>query len=235
MITTIMFDLDGTLVPMSQDEFIKNYFGNLAIKMMPYGLDKDTLIPAVWEGTKAMIKNDGKAKNEEVFWKCFAKRLGDEVLELVPVFESFYANEFNKVKEIIKDTELSKEIVRYLKGKGYTVILATNPLFPPVAVVSRLSWIGLMPDDFDYVTTYDNSSYCKPNLDYYREILEKNHKSPEECIMIGNNMVEDMCASQLGIQTFLVTDFIEDGEGRDITQYTHGNLANLKEWIEKNY
>ncbi len=235
MITTIMFDLDGTLIPMSQDEFIKNYFGNLAIKMMPHGLDKDTLIPAVWEGTKAMIQNDGKKKNEEVFWNCFAQRLGDEVLDLIPVFESFYENEFNKVKEIIKETELSKEIIKYLKGKGYTVILATNPLFPPVAVKSRLSWIGLSPEDFDYITTYDNSSYCKPNLDYYREILEKNHKQPEECVMIGNNMVEDMCALQLGIKTFLVTDFIEDGEGKDITQYTHGSLAKLKEWVENNY
>lgn len=235
MKTTVLFDLDGTLLPMSQDEFIKHYFGHLAAKMMPYGLDKDTLIAAVWEGTKAMIQNDGSVKNEKVFWDCFSKILGNQVLELIPAFEAFYENEFNNVKDIIKPTTLSKEIVHYLKAKGYSVILATNPLFPPVAVNTRLGWIGLTLEDFDYVTTYDNSSYCKPNLNYYKEILEINNKTPEECTMIGNNMIEDMCAKELGIDTYLVTDFIEDGEGRDVSEYEHGNLANLKEWVEKHY
>lgn len=235
MKTTILFDLDGTLLPMSQDEFIKSYFGNLALKMTAYGIDKDALISAVWEGTKEMINNDGSKKNEQAFWDCFSKRLGTEILDLIPEFEKFYENEFNNVKDITKPTTISKEIVFYLKEKGYQVILATNPLFPPVAVNTRLGWIGLSIKDFDYVTTYDNSSYCKPNLNYYKEILEVNHKTPQECVMIGNNMVEDMCAANWGIDTYLVTDFIEDGEGRDVSEYQHGSLTNLKEWVEKNF
>ena len=235
MITTILFDLDGTLIPMKQDDFVKHYFEKLVRKMVPYGLEKDALIQAVWEGTNAMVKNNGQTKNVQVFWECFAKRLGEDVLKLEPVFASFYEKEFDGVKEVVQPTELSKEIIQSLRKKGYTLILATNPLFPPVAICTRLGWVGLTLEDFDYVTTYENSSYCKPNLDYYKEILDVNKKLPKECLMIGNNMVEDMCAAQLGMQTYLVTDFIEDGEGRDIAKYQHGGLIQLKDWLAKSY
>ena len=32
---TVLFDLDGTLLPMDQDVFIKAYFGRLARKLAP--------------------------------------------------------------------------------------------------------------------------------------------------------------------------------------------------------
>ena len=69
MITTILFDLDGTLLPMDQERFVKSYLSRLAKKMAPYGYDPDTLIKAVWAGTGAMVKNDGSATNREVFWQ----------------------------------------------------------------------------------------------------------------------------------------------------------------------
>ena len=39
MIKTVLFDLDGTLLPMDQDNFVKAYFKNLAIKLAPHGYD----------------------------------------------------------------------------------------------------------------------------------------------------------------------------------------------------
>ena len=42
-ITTILFDLDGTLIPFDQEEFIKAYFYNLAKKFVPMGYDNDNL------------------------------------------------------------------------------------------------------------------------------------------------------------------------------------------------
>lgn len=46
-ITTVLFDLDGTLLPMDQDVFIKDYFGRLARKLAPYGYEPKKLIEAV--------------------------------------------------------------------------------------------------------------------------------------------------------------------------------------------
>ena len=65
---TVLFDLDGTLLPMDQDEFIKAYFGGIATKLAPYGYEPDKLIKGIWTGTKAMVMNDGAMTNEERFW-----------------------------------------------------------------------------------------------------------------------------------------------------------------------
>ena len=64
MIDTILFDLDGTLLPMDQDAFTEYYFKLLAGKMAPLGYEPKQLIAAVWDGTKAMVKNDGTCKIE---------------------------------------------------------------------------------------------------------------------------------------------------------------------------
>ena len=44
MITTVMFDLDGTLLPFVQEEFIKLYFGSLGNLAAGYGYDKQKFV-----------------------------------------------------------------------------------------------------------------------------------------------------------------------------------------------
>ena len=44
MITTVLFDLDGTLLPMDQEVFVKDYFGRIAAKVAPAGYDPKRLI-----------------------------------------------------------------------------------------------------------------------------------------------------------------------------------------------
>ena len=71
MIDTILFDLDGTLLPMDNDIFTKGYFKGLAAELIPFGYDAGTLVDAVWRGTAAMVKNDGARPNCEAFWQTF--------------------------------------------------------------------------------------------------------------------------------------------------------------------
>ena len=71
-ITTVFFDLDGTLLLMNEDDFVQIYFKELAKKVIPMGYDKDLFVPSVWQGTKAMVKNDGTKTNEEAFWEAFS-------------------------------------------------------------------------------------------------------------------------------------------------------------------
>ena len=99
-IKVILFDLDGTLLPMDQDTFVKTYFGLLAKKMASYGYEPDKLIEAVWTGTSAMVKNDGSKSNEEAFWERFAQIYGDKVKEDIPLFDEFYRKEFAGAKEV---------------------------------------------------------------------------------------------------------------------------------------
>lgn len=162
-INTILFDLDGTLLPMDQEKFVNVYFKMLAAKLVPYGYEPQQLINAILAGIEAMIKNDGSQLNEDAFWKRFVDIYGDKVLADKPVFEDFYKNEFQDARSFCGFNPKAAETVRLLKDKGYRVVLATNPLFPSIATESRIRWAGLEPSEFDLYTTYENTSYCKPN------------------------------------------------------------------------
>ena len=231
MLDTILFDLDGTLLPMDQNDFIKAYVTQLCRRYVPCGYDKDAIIKALWTGTAAMVKNNGTCTNEDRFWAAFDALLGDTapIRDSIP---SFYTTEFDAVKEIAAPSPLAREIVDTLRGKGYDLILATNPLFPAEGVRTRLSWIGLAPEDFSLVTTYDNSTFCKPFPGYYQEILQKTGKTPAQCRMVGNNPLDDMSAAKLGLDVYLVTDYIENEKGLPIDGFPQGSLESVLAWSE---
>ena len=226
-INTILFDLDGTLLPMDQEKFVNVYFKMLAAKLVPYGYEPQQLINAILAGIEAMIKNDGSQLNEDAFWKRFVDIYGDKVLADKPVFEDFYKNEFQDARSFCGFNPKAAETVRLLKDKGYRVVLATNPLFPSIATESRIRWAGLEPSEFYLYTTYENTSYCKPNLDYYRDILKRINCRPEECLMVGNDVGEDMVVEALGMQAFLLTDCLINTQKKDITAYLHGSFEQL--------
>ena len=230
-VKTIMFDLDGTLLPMDQDVFIKEYFTGLAVKLAPYGYEPKKLMDAIYKGVATMVANDGSCNNETAFWNLFTSIYGENAREHEPVFHSFYENEFQNVKNCCGFKKEAKEVIELCKAKGLRVVLATNPLFPSVATESRMRWAGLDKTDFEYFTVYENSSYCKPNPKYYLEILENIGADPKECAMVGNDVGEDMVAETLGMQVFLLTDDLINKKGADISVYPNGSFSNLKEWI----
>ncbi len=228
----ILFDMDGTLVPMDNDEFTRGYFGLLIGATAHFGYTKDNLVPAMWKGVEAMVRNDGTKTNSERFWSVWADIFGEQVYDQIPTFDAFYKADFHKAKAFTQPTELAKRAVNAAKAVAEKVVVATNPFFPAVAVEARLSWAGLSANEFELVTDYDNSHYCKPNPKYYIEICEKLGVSPKECLMVGNNTKEDIwAAQQTGMDTYLVTDcIIEEGETPETKK---GTLAELCEYLEK--
>ena len=228
---TVCFDLDGTLLPFRQDMFIHAYFSRLAKRAIPYGFDADGIMKAVWAGTAAMMKNDGTVSNETAFWTVFEQLTGGHKAELEGVFREFYCQEFDEVQEILTARPDHRELLGALRERECGIVLATNPLFPPEAIRTRLSWVGLTPEDFDYITTYDNSRFCKPNPAYFPDILELIGRDGSECVMVGNNLIEDGSAAQVGMKVFLVTDHLEDGNKGDVNAFHHGPLSALQAWL----
>lgn len=203
----ILFDLDGTLLPMDQEEFIKAYFTELAKVACNDKLDPKTLSTMIWASTKAMVENDGSRKNMDAFWESFETTLGEDCARVRTACDGFYTKEFHKVKAITKENKLARKAVELAAGKDRKVVLATNPLFPMDGQRTRISWIGLTEKDFEFITSYESDSYCKPNPQYFVSICERLGVKPEECLMVGNDEREDMyAASSIGMNCFLVTD-----------------------------
>lgn len=229
----ILFDLDGTLLPMDQDRFVKAYFGALAAKLAPHGYDPQALIRAIWGGTSAMVQNDGSKTNEAAFWDYFCTVFGAAARADEPKFEEFYRTDFQQVQHSCGFDPRAAQTVAQLRQQGFTLALATNPIFPAIATESRMRWAGLDKQDFALYTTYENSSFCKPDPDYYRQVLRQLGAKPEECLMVGNDVTEDMVARTLGMQVFLLTDCLINKQGEDIAHYPHGSFDALWEHIQK--
>ena len=231
MIKAIFFDLDGTLLPMDLEVFLKDYLTRFTIAMAPAGHTPQQFQQAVWAGTTAMVKNDGSRTNEEAFWESYFNLFGAESVQDRELLESYYHNDFQNVRHVCGFDPRAAEAIREIKGMGFRTVLATNPLFPAIATHSRVRWIGLEPEDFELITTFENSCYAKPNLKYFEEIMDKLGLTAEECVMVGNDVAEDMVAAKLGLRVFLLTDCLINKPGADINQFPHGSFPELMEFI----
>ena len=178
-----------------------------------------------------MMKNDGKVTNETVFWQAFADKYGDAYLTDQDKFDEYYNNEFLKVKDICGFNPLAKEVVDRIKSARMRVVLATQPIFPSVATKHRANWAGLDVSDFELFTAYENIGYSKPNPEYYKEICTRMGLLPQDCLMVGNDVDDDMVAENIGMKVFLLTDCLINQSGKDIDCYPHGDFNALMEYL----
>lgn len=223
---TFFFDLDGTLLPLELELFIELYYG---------GIKKSGVFNTICEkegkeifqkGVFAMLANDGGALNSEVFFRTVEHFSGVDKDILIPEMNSFYENEFSKIKHCSRTDERVISVIKELKQKGYRLILATNPIFPRAATDQRIKWAGLNRGDFEYVSYYDNSRYCKPNPKYFVEILDHLNLRADDCYIVGNDVKEDMCAVALGFQGFLVLDHVI-GDIKKVRECEQGDYSDL--------
>lgn len=231
MINTILFDLDATLLPMDMDEFVQKYFYEMGT-MFHDLIDGRELTKYVMECTELMVKNAEDRRNEEVFFTRFSELIDGDLAVYQARFDEFYDTRFLNARSATHQSKSMIKAVKLLQAKGYDLVLATNPLFPMKANHHRINWAGFSPDDFSYIPSFENNTYCKPNLDYYREVLEAINKRPEDCIMVGNDALEDMVAAKLGVKTYLIEDHLLNKHNVEINADHRGYYDDFYVFVE---
>ena len=202
---TVLFDLDGTLLQMEMDRFMQLYMTSLTKAFQPH-MNPELFQSLLWKGTKKMLENPGKTiTNEKVFYEAFFEEYADRQ-ELIDVFDHFYETAFEKTQQATSSDEYMIQAVKLLGEKGYRLAVATNPLFPLKAVERRIQWAGLSPQQFELITSFETMHSCKPNIAFYREVIEALGVDPWDALMVGNDAYEDVIAGRLGIHTYLVTN-----------------------------
>ncbi len=231
----ILFDLDGTLMPMDEPLFIR-----ALIKGMVKSLDDDPAkFASIALGLQAslghVIANDGCCTNKQAFIEYYNKHKDEIGVHVtLDVTEHYYSTEFAQtVQKTCGCDPEAAELVAFLKQAGIPMVVATNPFFPRVATYTRIKRAGLDPMDFTEITTYEDYHYCKPNLQYYRELFARTGLDPHKCQMVGNNVDEDMIARHLGCDVFLVTRNLINAHGVDISIFAQGSLRDLKNLLQK--
>lgn len=237
MIKTILFDLDATLIHLDQDRFLHAYFKRIAAYFAERGYDPVRFTEAMRKSVYLMLNNDGKQINETVFWQTFPRFYGDErIRDDIPAFDRFYHTAFEDLKPYCGEKAGAVEMLRRLREQGYKLVLASNSVYPLIAYEQRMKWCGLTTDLFDLLTTYENMHYCKPQAGYFLEIADMMGVKPEECLMVGNDISDDMPARECGMQVFLVTDsLLINPKGEDTSVYPQGGFDDLMRYLEDNH
>ena len=196
----VFFDLDGTLIFHDQTLFLNEYFKCISAYVKARGYDPKAFIDATMYGTGVVLANDGLRSNKSVFWDKFFNYYGEYDEKIIEISDEFYVTEFKKIRQFSNENPVALKAVELAHKDGKKVVLATNPVFPMTAQLERMSWSGLSESDFDLITSYENSSFCKPNPNYFIEICRKIDVNPKNAIIIGNDEREDMkCGSEAGL------------------------------------
>ena len=62
----VLFDLDGTLLGMDTNDFVKKYIESMTQYLNNLGFNAKKIIETMMSGTYLMINNDGSKTNEEI-------------------------------------------------------------------------------------------------------------------------------------------------------------------------
>lgn len=228
----VFFDLDGTLLPIDMDAFLKGYFARLGQFAAEKGYDPEQFSQALGKATYAMTQTTG-GFNEERFWQTFLPLVNGTREEYEIFLGEFYEGPFNELGADVIPNPAAAEVIKILKEKNYPLYLTTMPLFPRIAVENRLKWAGCDPASFDRITTYDNSTSTKPYVEYYQENIDCIGLPPEDILMVGNNTKEDLAAMKLGCDAYLVTDCLLDPIDFDIDSVKHGSLDDFLDFVKQ--
>jgi FMN phosphatase YigB (HAD superfamily) len=192
----------------------------------------DRFIDCLLQATRAMVENNGRATNAEVFAEAFYPRIGQSRESLEPVLECYYELEYPKLETFARRKPEARQVVGSAFDLGYAVVIATNPLFPASAVFHRMRWAGVDGFPYSLITSYENSRACKPNLLYYRNICEQIGLAAGACLVVGNEGL-DMVAARMGCPTFLVTDHAT-ALGPEVPEPTYrGTLLELETLLRR--
>jgi len=231
MLKTLLFDLDGTLLPIDTDLFLSSYIELLSKRLVNW-IEPEPFVKCLMDSTYSMINNQDPAKtNSQIFWEIFSPQIPLKSSKLKPLMDDFYITDFPKLERIVKPSPFPHRILRTAHEKCYDMVIATNPVFPRSAILERLRWTDVLDFPYKLITCYETMHFAKPRIEYYKEILQKIGKKPQECMMIGNDVEEDMIAGKLGMKTFLVTDHLLNRKNKEIDCTFSGSLEDLTSFI----
>jgi FMN phosphatase YigB (HAD superfamily) len=205
-------------------EFIPAYIEGLA-KHFPDVPDPAIFARAVKDSIRALLVSDaGAVNNEQFFLAALGRQLGLDAGLCGERLRRYCVNGMASLEPLVRPLSLARNILARCFERGLKVVVATNPVFPRPLVEARLRWAEIADFPFDYVTTFDNSRYCKPHPGDFRDVLGQLGLAPAECGMVGNDTEHDLGARWAGIPTFLVDTWLLDrAHGEYVTDFRGGH------------
>lgn len=187
MIKAICFDLDGVYFLNGKPNFIK--------ALVNLGVSED-------EAKRVFLKSDqmnaqyklGRMSDED-YWTWALKEWGLHltVQEVVDLLMKGY-----------ETNALAVEYVKKVRVAGYKTVICSNNF--PARIKGLQKRFGFL-NDFDTVVLSYMAGVAKPNKAIFEELVRKTEVLPDEIVYSDDDESKMSGAKELGINTFLYTDF----------------------------
>ncbi len=232
---SVLFDLDDTLIHNNADRFTKVYLGLLG-QYLQNQVDPQVMVKALLEGTRQMvIKNIITDTLEATFDRSFYPEIGISKESLLPKLDEFYSSIFPTLRSETSPRPGAVKVVEDCISRGWTVAVATNPLFPMAAVHHRLDWAGLDSGriPFAAITSYDTYHFAKPQPAYFSEVVARIEGFDHPVAMVGNDLNDDIIpAGRAGFPAFWITDKDDPLPSGLPEGSTKGKMEDVFSWLE---
>ncbi len=213
MIKAVLLDLDNTLLKNPDENFARAYLG-LADQFFEERWNLSEFSHLLLQGIQSVVtSHDPTRTNANVLLDLISNATGQSEPEIRATFSDFYNTAYPTLSKCTEISPFAPHLVAALRESNYAIIIATNPIYPPEAVRQRLAWAGL-PDSLDnyaLVTHADNMHFAKPDPAYYIEAVARVGVEPDEAIMVGDNLQNDMIPARLaGLCTFHIRETADE-------------------------
>jgi FMN phosphatase YigB (HAD superfamily) len=216
------------------DVFIPAYLKALSGHLAPYA-DPNKLVQALLAATNESVNNtDPNLTIKKVFDASFYPAIGVDQETIRHATDYFYAEIFPTLKNHTSPMNGAVQLVKRAVKRGYQIALATNALFPQMAVVHRLKWANLSPDTypFEIIPSYETFHFAKPNPAYFAELLARLGWPDQPVVMIGDDINNDVIPAQkVGLPVYCVN---VDNLPPECMQGTtgYGKINGVMDWLD---
>ena len=199
----MLLDLDGTLLASSGRALKMDFIRGSLSYLRRRGVSGWRALKAIHAMRKAIERPGAELTNEERAGLAFARALGIEKAEARALMRGMVFEVFPSLRKHFFEIPEAREFVEWA-GARFPITLATNPVWPREIVELRLSWAGINPAVFGFITHASEMRACKPRVEYYKELLERLRLDPSSALMVGDSERKDLPASKAGVPVFLL-------------------------------
>ena len=212
MIKAVLFDLDDTLLRLNLTAFIARYVAGTTRLLASVARTSPVALGVPY--VRAFLAMDAQDRedsltNEQLFNRTMLETCGipldDPVIaDLMSYYETQIVPGFSGGLVAARPVPGARETIEAVHEAGLICALATNPTFSLDCDRARMGWADVSEDDFALISTYSNSTRCKPSVRYYQEFANQLGVRLDECLMVGNDAARDIVRPDCGLRTAYV-------------------------------
>jgi FMN phosphatase YigB (HAD superfamily) len=235
MSLTVLFDLDDTLISNNIDIFLPGYLKALGKTLAE--ITPNPVIKPLLAATQKMSESNLPGKTlEQTFDEDFYPAIGVPKEQMQGTIDHFYGDVYPDLHVLTQPIPEAASLVKRLFEEGYTVAIATRPLFPRTAIIQRLAWAGLSVEKYPFaiIPSYETFHFSKPNPAFFAELLAQLGWPDQPVVMIGNSLEDDILPAAL----FNIPAFWLNEHQSSLPENIHplsgqGKINELYDWIKK--